>query len=133
MAGSHGTTHGGNNNDHSLEHAGLGSLTPRMRELVRHIEHSLGESVCDTLDKINDNFAALCTHVELLERHPLARTMAHDEPRVEDLPARRTPPAARSWADEVKEEDVNNYTADTETDGVNVHNDHNHHWLHHNR
>ena len=91
MAGSHGSTHGGNNNDHSLEHAGEGSLTPRTREFVRHIEHSLGESVRNALDKINDNLAALHTRVALLERQPRAQNMTHDhEPRVEDPPARRT-------------------------------------------
>lgn len=76
MAGSHRSTHGGNNNDHSLGHAGEISLTPRMRELVRHIEHSLGESVRDALDKINDNLVALHTRVALLERQPLAETTA---------------------------------------------------------
>lgn len=52
---------------------------------------------------------------------------------MEDPPARRTPPAARSWADEVEEEEMNNYTADTTTDGFNVHNDCNHRRLRHNR
>lgn len=51
---------------------------------------------------------------------------------MEDPPARRTPLATRSSTDEV-EEDVNNYTADTETDGVNLHNDRNHHQLRPNR
>ena len=108
MVGSRGSTHGGNNNDHSLEHESEGPLTPRTRRIVRRFEHLLGESVHNALDKINDNLAALRTRVEHLERWSPPATTTHDEPRVEDPPAHRTPPAACSWADEVEEEGIVN-------------------------
>ena len=98
-------------------------LTPRTKDIMQHFscllsQHS--ERIERVLDRTNIDLAMLVTRVEQLERAPppVAAPAA-----VGVAQPRRNPSVAhsRSWADEVEEEEMNNYNDDTETDGVNVH------------
>ena len=110
-------------------------LTPRTKDIMQHFSRLLSqhsERIERVIDRTNNDLAAIATRVEQLERvsPPAAAPAA-----VGFVQPRRTPSIARSrsWAEEVEEEEMNNYNDDTETDGVNVHNDRNHRRLRHNR